>query len=265
MKGNHTASGNVYYLDSHFPYPQFNRTKRIWIYLPADYFSSTNSTYSVVYMSDGQNVFDVFYNPGGREWGVDETLEHFYEQGFETSIVVGVETEGSGLKGQRVVELTPWPNEVLGGEGGGGDLFLDFLINNVKPYIDDKFRTKPDRFNTALIGSSLGGLFNIYAGLKFQPVFGKIGSFSPAFIFNPQIYDFASNQTQMFDDFKVYFVCGAKEWLITVVPDMLRMYSVLAEKGYENLNYAINPNGEHNEDLWKVEFPDAYKWIFNLP
>lgn len=79
MKGNHTATGNVYFLDTRFPYPQFNRTKRIWIYFPADYFTpeSVNKTYAVVYMSDGQNVFDTYYNPIGFEWGVDETLERF--------------------------------------------------------------------------------------------------------------------------------------------------------------------------------------------
>lgn len=81
MIGKHTATENVYFLDTQFPYAQFKRTKRIWIYLPTDYFhaTTTNKTYSVVYMPDGQNLFDAHYNPNGLEWGVDETLDKFDE------------------------------------------------------------------------------------------------------------------------------------------------------------------------------------------
>jgi enterochelin esterase-like enzyme len=93
MKGTHTASGYVYLLESNFPYPQFARTKRIWAYLPPDYFTSPTKTYPVMYMHDGQNLFDkFFYSPG--EWNVDEHLEGLYQQLLETSIVVGVETKG---------------------------------------------------------------------------------------------------------------------------------------------------------------------------
>lgn len=94
MKGVHTASGHVYVLESNFPYPQFARTKRMWVYLPPDYFTSGTKTYSVLYMHDGQNLFDRFLNSFAVEWGVDEHLEALVPQGFETSIVVAVETKG---------------------------------------------------------------------------------------------------------------------------------------------------------------------------
>jgi predicted alpha/beta superfamily hydrolase len=85
-------------------------------------------------------------------------------------------------QGDRVDELTPFANNTFG--GGKGDLYLDFLINNVKPYVDDKFRTKKQREFTGIMGSSLGGLFSFYAGLKYQDIFSKIGVFSPSFWFS---------------------------------------------------------------------------------
>lgn len=93
MKGQHTANGHVYLLEQRFPYPQFGRTKRMWVYLPPDYFTALTKSYSVLYMQDGQNIFDSFYNVYG-EWDVDKHLETLYYQGFQTSIVVGVETQG---------------------------------------------------------------------------------------------------------------------------------------------------------------------------
>jgi hypothetical protein len=155
MKGTHTAIGNTHLLDTNFDYPQFNRTKRIWIYLPTDYYYANNTKrYPVIYMHDGQNVFDKLYSFAG-EWNVDESMEAFYQQNKETAIVVAIETKGVGANGERLDELTPFPNNTLG--GGKGDLYLNFLVNNVKPYVDAHFRTKPQREFTSVFGSSLGG------------------------------------------------------------------------------------------------------------
>lgn len=94
MKGIHTAVGNTNIIDTNFPYPQFNRTKRIWIYLPPNYYTSIQK-YPVIYMHDGQNLFDKLYSNTG-EWNIDETMESLYAQGKQTSIVVGLDTLGIG-------------------------------------------------------------------------------------------------------------------------------------------------------------------------
>jgi predicted alpha/beta superfamily hydrolase len=101
-------------------------------------------------------------------------MEQFFIQNKQSSIVVGLETTF-----ERMSELTPFSNPQYG--GGKGDLYVDFIVNNVKPYIDARFRTKSDRDNTGIAGSSLGGLLSFYAGLKRQEIFGKVGVFSPSF------------------------------------------------------------------------------------
>jgi len=135
-------------------------------------------------MHDGHNLFDEFYSNFASEWGVDESMERNFQESKGTSIIVGIETSGIGVdpNGERVDELTPFANNTYG--GGKGDLYLDFLINNVKPYVDEKFRTKTQREFTGIMGSSLGGLFSFYAGLKHQNIFSKIGVFSPSFWFS---------------------------------------------------------------------------------
>jgi len=138
--------------------------------------------------------------------GIDESIERNFQESKETSIVVGIENKGIGVDpngyiniqlffsilylltdklfflGERVDELTPFANSTYG--GGKGDLYLDFLLNNIKPFIDQSFRTKSSREFTGIMGSSLGGLFSFYAGLKYQQHFSKIGIFSPSFWFS---------------------------------------------------------------------------------
>ncbi len=100
-------------------------------------------------------------------------------------IIVGIKN----TEKQRINEYTPFKNEKYG--GGKGNLYIDFLINEVKPYIDENYRTKTNAKNTAIIGSSLGGLISFYGGLKYPKVFGKIGALSTSFWFSDEIYNFA--------------------------------------------------------------------------
>lgn len=252
FKGKHTATGNTNILDRSYPYPQFGNTKRIWIYLPSDYYTSIKK-YPVIYMHDAQNLFDDAYSFAG-EWQIDEAMENFFQQRKETAIIVGIETTVN-----RMDELTPYANPTYG--GGKADLYVDFLVNNLKPYIDNHFRTKSDRFSTGIIGSSLGGLFSFYAALKNQEVFGKVGIFSPSFWFNSRIYDFAVNTPLRYGDIKLYFFCGAKESQ-SMVPDMQNMINKLIDKGYTNIKTSIAPDGAHNEFYWRREFPASYEWLF---
>jgi alpha-glucosidase len=190
------------------------------------------------------------------EWEIDETMERLFGEGKQTSIVVGLETVS-----ERQNELTPFPNQQ--NQGGFGNLYVDFLVNNLKPYIDARFRTKPEREYTGIIGSSHGGLMSFYAGLKRQEIFGKIGSFSPSFWFSDEIFNFAANTQNSFKDLRIHFVCGAKEIKYpTIIPDMLRMINLLKSLGYKNIEYKVQDDGEHSEWFWRREFPDAYQWLY---
>jgi predicted alpha/beta superfamily hydrolase len=139
---------------------------------------------------------------------------------------------------------------------------LDFLINNVKPYIDSRFRTKPDRINTGIADSSLGGLFSFYAAMKNQDIFGKAAVFSPSFWFCESfIFDFALKTTPKHGDFRVYLVGGGNEGR-NMVPNIMRMHSQLLSQGYTHVTYTIDPDGTHTEQFWSKEFTDAYNYTY---
>ncbi len=141
--------------------------KKIWVYLPKDYNNSTKS-YPVIYMQDAQNLFDNKTSFVG-EWEVDETLNKMNAQ----LIVIGIEHGNE----KRMDELTPYKNEKYG--GGNGDNYLKFIVETLKPKVDSIYRTKSNVKNTAIFGSSLGGLISFYGVLKYPEVFGKTGVFSP--------------------------------------------------------------------------------------
>ena len=181
--GQSTAAENVIIMDEEFEMPQLNRFRRIWLYLPPDYDQSSNE-YPVLYMHDGQNLFDQFTSFAG-EWEIDETLNRLVDQGYKVPIVVGIDNGGI----YRIDELTPWNNPDYG--GGQGDEYMAFIVETLKPFIDENYRTLSDRENTGIMGSSLGGLISTYGALKYQNIFSKSGPFSPAYwINNDSIWNF---------------------------------------------------------------------------
>ncbi len=253
--GNSTAAENVSIVDDNFHMPQLDRNRRIWIYLPPDY-DAGEIHYPVLYMHDGQNLFDTFTSFAG-EWEVDETLNELFSEGYQVPIVVGIDNGG----GERINEYTPWVNSTYG--GGQGDLYIEFLIQTLKPYIDENFRTLIDRENTGIMGSSLGGLISHYGALNNQDVFGKSGIFSPSYWFSDTVWTFTSDmgkQKQM----KLYQLMGSLEGGGEAVNQMWQMDSLFTELGFNNDElYSIEiPNGEHNEALWRDNFRDAYLWMF---
>ena len=180
---NSTAADNVSVLDEDFYIPQLDRYRRIWIYLPPDYEDNPDQHYRVLYMHDGQNVFDESTSFAG-EWEVDESLNDLFLDGDKGCIVVAIDN-GADL---RINEYSPWYNATYQA-GGEGEAYVDFIVETLKPYIDSNFRTLPDRQHTGIMGSSLGGLISHYAMVEHPEVFGKVGVFSPAYWFNPEIYD----------------------------------------------------------------------------
>lgn len=247
---------NVKIISDSFYIPQLNKTRRVWIYLPNDYATQTTKRYPVLYMHDGQNVFDVITSYAG-EWGVDETLSAKQIKWDKGCIVVAVDHGGSS----RIDEYSPYNNPKYG--GGQGEAYCDFIAHTLKHYIDSAYRTKPEREYTAIAGSSVGGLISFYAAVTYPQIFSKAGVFSPSFWFSDTLYTYVENQPKN-GSVKFYFMAGTQE-SSDMVPDMERMIELLKTKGYTDaeLKLVAKEDGQHTEWFWKREFGDCYDWLFD--
>lgn len=252
--GNSTAAENVVIMDDSFYIPQLDRYRRIWLYLPPDY-ETSGQDYPVLYMHDGQNLFDAETSFLG-EWEVDETLNQLFQEGKEVPIVVGINNGGA----HRMDEYSPWVNPDYG--GGEGDQYAEFIVETLKPHIDENYRTRPGRENTGIMGSSLGGLISHYIGMKYQHVFSKAGIFSPAYWFNIEIFNFTYEAGKQ-ENMRFYMMGGTDEGP-NLVNEMNDMIDTLQASGYlENeITLKIVQDGQHNENLWRQEFGEAYEWLF---
>jgi len=248
----HTASPNVHIISESFDMPQLGRQRRVWIYLPADY-ATSHKKYPVIYMHDGQNLFDEF-TAGYGEWGIDEILDKMPVK--QQCIIVGIDHGGE----YRITEYDPYDSKY--GKGRGDD-YVDFLAKTLKPYIDSHYRTKKDAEHTTVAGSSMGGLISAYAVLKYPDTFGNAGIFSPAFWIAPDIYYYAQ-QAKLSAKTRFYFVCGDIESK-DMVPDMQKMISLLRKKGVSdnNTQSVVVPGAKHNEKQWNGDFPAFYNWLIN--
>ncbi len=252
-----TATSNVSLLKKEFSIPNLNNiSHKIWIYLPPDY-DKTSKKYPVIYMHDAQNLFDKSTAYAG-EWEVDETLNKLYEKTGKGFIVVGIENGGE----ERINEYTPWENEKYG--GGKGAVYMDFIVNTLKPYIDKNYRTKFQQKYTGLIGSSLGGLISYYGGLQYPKIFGKIGALSTSFWFSEKVVDFTKEKGNL-KNVKLFLLVGGKEGENTD-KDTQKMEKLLLETGFKskNLKSKINPEGEHNEAFWRSEFLEVVSWLYHI-
>ncbi|MFL5540798.1 MAG: alpha/beta hydrolase-fold protein [Longimicrobiaceae bacterium] len=277
----HTASASVTVIDTAFLIPQLGRPRRVWVYLPPGY-ATSGRRYPVLYMHDGQNVFDAATS-GFGEWGVDETLDSLHARGGPDAIVVAVDHGGT----KRLDEYSPWRNARYG--GGEGAAYVDFLARTLKPYVDRRYRTLPDAAHTGVAGSSMGGLISLYAGLKYPDVFGRVGVFSPALWFAADSVLAYARRARPHAGQRFWFVTGAHEGDTpeVYVNDQRRMIDTLAAAGFRvaasarrrtgsagcplspvpcslgvQVDSAIRADGTHAEWFWRREFPLAYRWLF---
>ncbi|MDO9276898.1 MAG: alpha/beta hydrolase-fold protein [Lutibacter sp.] len=252
-----TAASNVSLLKKEFVIPNLNAiSHKVWIYLPPNY-DKTSKKYPVIYMHDAQNLFDAATSYAG-EWEVDETLNKLYEQTGNGFIVVGIENGGE----ERINEYTPWKNEKYG--GGKGAIYVDFIVNTLKPYIDENYRTKSKQKHTGLIGSSLGGLISYYGGLQHPKTFGKIGALSTSFWYSEKVIDFTQEKGNS-KKVKLFLLVGGKEGDDTD-KDTQKMEKLLLKTGFKpkNLKTKINPEGQHNEAFWRGEFLEVVSWLYHI-
>ncbi len=254
--GNSTATANVTVLSEDFYMPQLDRYRRISVYLPPDY-GQTEEAYPVLYMQDGQNVFDDATAAFG-EWEVDESLNSLYEAGGRGVIVVAIDHGGTA----RLDEYSPWTHPQYG--GGEGEAYVNFIVETLKPYIDQEFRTLPGREHTGIMGSSMGGLIALYAAIEHQDVFSKAGVFSASFWFAEECYSHVATTGKM-ADMRIYLIAGEQEGDSgQQVADMEAMYDTLRFAGFSEAEVVrhAHADGAHSEWYWRREFPDAYEWLY---
>jgi predicted alpha/beta superfamily hydrolase len=245
-----TASSNVQVIDTAFFIPQLNRHRRIWIYLPASYHQS-HKKYPVLYMHDGQNLFDEATS-GYGEWGVDEALDSL-ATGNREMIVVGIDHGGD----KRINEYSPYDMEKYG--KGEGKEYVEFLVKTLKPFIDRHYRTSKKEKDTYIAGSSMGGLISFYAILAYPNVFGAAGVFSPAFWITPQLKQLDPQLAKKVKG-KIYFYAGGAE-SESMVPDMLAVFEQMRLHSKARMETVIRAEGKHNEPTWREEFPLFFKWL----
>ncbi len=248
-----TATAGVSVLAPPLVIPGLNRERTIRLYLPPGYATSTKR-YPVLYMHDGQNLFDVATSYAG-EWGVDETLDALAKTTGLEIIVVGIDNGGE----KRMNELNAWDNTRFG--KGEGEQYMDFIVKVVKPKIDAAYRTLPQREATGIMGSSMGGLISQYAVLKYPQVFSKAGIFSPAYWPAPAVFDMTAKQPPAKDARLAIYMGGAEG---DAVGDYDRMLTQLLSQGHPAVNIwsKLTPSAQHNEAAWRAEFGAAVQWLF---
>ena len=206
-------------------------------------------------MHDGQNVFEASTSFSG-EWKVDETLNELHSDGDQGIIVVAVDNGGS----LRIDEYAAWVNSNYG--GGEGEDYIAFIAETLKPYIDQNYRTMTVPEQTGIMGSSLGGLISLYAAVQRPEIFGRIGAFSPAYWFNPELFNFAY-QGGVSSSSRIYQIGGTSEGA-NMVKYMFDMEDTLISSGMseEQIQSLEHSDGQHSEWYWAREFEDAYLWLF---
>ncbi len=224
------------------------------IYLPLGY-QGCNERYPVLYMHDGQNLFDTVTSYSG-EWRVDKTLNELSHDPRLHLIVVGID-HGDGA---RVNELSPWSHPQYG--AAEGDDYLNFITDQLRPFINLHYRTKPEREHTAIMGSSMGGLMTHYAVHRRCDVFGKAGIFSPSYWFSEEVFKFTKD-CPVREDTRLYFLMGLQEsdTMVGGFEKMVQQIEATEHPAHNLLVKTVSDRG-HSESFWAEEFSSAVRWLF---
>jgi len=264
---NHTVVGCLKVLE-HLYSPQLGNERDILLYLPPSY-SHSQKGYPVIYMHDGQNLFDEVTSFAG-EWHVDSTMETLSTEGVE-AIVVGIPNAGP----KRIEEYAPF-YDPQHGDSRHGDKYLTFITDTLKPLIDRDFRTLPQRAHTGIMGSSLGGLISLYAFFQYPDTFGFVGAMSPSLWFaNQAIFSYIKEAA--FFPGKIYLDIGSLEYAGAINDgiasgkkskpyqgSVCHMCGLLQQKGYQpgvDLSCVEEEGAGHAESAWANRLPEALRFL----
>lgn len=250
--------------------PGFLDGRRVWVYLPPGYEDAPNARYPVLYMLDGQNVFDQATSFAG-EWQVDETCESLIAaSAMRPIVVVAVDNAGS----ERLNEYAPWP-DAEARAGGRGDQHLQAITSVLVPYIDAHYRTLPAPGGRALAGSSLGGLMTLYATYAHADTFGLGAALSPSLGWDEQHLTRFVRASRKPARSRIYMDMGTRErgnlWdpngngIDDNIEYLRTMRDVLVAQGFvpgSDLMVVEDPGARHHETYWAARFPEALTFLF---
>jgi predicted alpha/beta superfamily hydrolase len=230
------------------------------VYLPPGYHDQPQRSFPILYLNDGQNLFDgstaYIY---GMDWHVGQTADYCIYNGLvEPLIIVGLYNTGK----QRLREYTPTRMPKLG--GGSANRYAKFLLEEVRPFLHDSYRIAGGTENTGIGGSSLGGLVSLYLGLRMPKIFGKIAALSPSLWWNERVILKFAAAAPVKPLPRIWLDAGTREGPRTV-EDVERFRDVLLGKGWQpdhNLHYQRFEGAEHNEAAWAQRVGPFLQFLF---
>jgi len=231
--------------------------RTIRVYLPPSYAESAGQRYPVVYMHDGQNLYDDASAFGGVSWNIAGSMDQGARDGsIHEAIVVGIDATSN-----RISEYTPVPDPDDG--GGNAAAYLAFLIEELKPWVDGRYRTLPGRQTTALIGSSLGGLVSAYGGVQRPDVFGLIGAVSPSTWWDNDwiIGAVRGSAPASIKPIRVYVDSGDSGPSNDDVTQTATLQQAYRDLGGIDVRYVVQRGGQHSEVYWRQRAPGALAFL----
>ena len=258
-----SITGNVEAIPD-FESKMLGNKRAVHVYLPPGYVGS-KETYPVLYMADGQNVFDgaTSFIPN-QEWRADETAEAMIRGGLLRPIII-VAVDNAGVA--RADEYLPTRYKPKGFDqpiGGKADLYGRFMVEELMPAIADIYRVKPGPENTGLCGSSLGGVLALHLGMTYPNVFGKLAVVSPSFWWDSHLMLRRVKDLPGKKALKIWLDIGTKE-SSDAVQDTTDVRDALMAKGWElgtDLAYFEDKGAKHNEVAWARRFPMMLSFLF---
>jgi predicted alpha/beta superfamily hydrolase len=264
----HTLTGDIR-VHKNFYSKILNNSRDVLVYLPPGYNENRKRRYSVFYMHDGQNLFDgaTSFIPG-QEWRADETAQQLIsEKKIEPLIIVGIYNTGK----ERANEYTPTEDQKYK-MGGKADLYGRMLVEELKPFIDQNYRTLTDAAHTGLGGSSLGGIVSLYVGLKYPKTFSRLAVISPSVWFaDYQIVKFVDAMPTK-PKVRIWLDIGTKEGRdaqegLETVTSTRKLKEALIKKGWKpakDFNYFEAEGAEHNEKAWAARLPQILTYLYGF-
>lgn len=234
------------------------------LHLPDDYEQNIQERYPVIYMFDGQNLFEDEQATFGKSWG----LEKFAASYGKPVIIVGIDCDRRGS--ERLQEYMPYPieNTFFGRAEGRGARFAQWIVEELKPYVDRFWRTWPQRGATAVAGSSMGGLMSMYIIMHYNEIFSKAACLSPSFMACPEKIMEDLYEYKMDPDTRIYLSFGAQELSpqnrIAAQRQLQDLQSILHEKGCRSVVRVI-ADGRHNEECWEKQNQDVFDYFWYNP
>jgi predicted alpha/beta superfamily hydrolase len=241
-------------------YSRFLKNQRdLVIYLPPGYNEQPQRHFPVLYLHDGQNLFDAATAFGGVDWHVGQTADDCIYRGIvEPLIIVGIYNAGK----QRLREYTPTRMPRLG--GGSATRYAKFLTQELQPFMQQNYRILGGVENTGMGGSSLGGLVSLFVGLRMPEVFGRIAALSPSVWWNQRVILRFADAAPVHPRPRIWLDIGTREGSRTI-DDVERFRDVLLHKGWQwqqDLHYERVNGGEHNEAAWAQRVGPFLQFLF---